>query len=123
MAIPRLAALLLTIVSALAQDASADAIRTYQATVERDPRNALAHFRLGELFFEERNFWSSASEFHEALNGDPHPKWIDVWAHIDLGEVFEMTGQRGRGASEVPYGATNERQHRRRPGARNPAPE
>jgi TonB family protein len=95
-----LAALLVSIVAGLAQDVPSDTIRTYQAMVEQDPRNALAHFRLGELFFEQRNFQSSANEFHEAINGDLHPKWIDVWAHIDLGELFDITGQRDRGALE-----------------------
>jgi TonB family protein len=95
-----LAALLVSIIAGLARDTSGDTIRTYQAMVEPDPLDALAHFRLGELFFDQRNFQSSANEFHEALNGDLHPKWIDVWAHIDLGELFDITGQRDRGAVE-----------------------
>lgn len=94
-----LAALLVSIIAGLAQDTSGE-VRTYQAMAEQDPRNALAHFRLGELFFEQRNFQSSANEFYEALNGDLHPRWIDVWAHIDLGELFDITGQRDRGAVE-----------------------
>jgi TonB family protein len=100
MVIQRLVALGVLIISGFAQQTSGDAIRTYQAMVEQDPRNALAHFRLGELFFEQRSFQSAANEFHEALNGGLHPKWIDVWAHIDLGELFEMTGQRDRAARE-----------------------
>lgn len=95
-----LAALLVSIIAGLAQDTRGDTIRTYQAMVEQDPRNALAHFRLGELFFEQHNFQSSANEFYKALNGDLHPKWIDVWAHIDLGELFDIAGERDRSVVE-----------------------
>ena len=30
------------------------------------------------------------------MNGDLEPKWIEVWAHINLGKIFDITGQRER---------------------------
>jgi tetratricopeptide (TPR) repeat protein len=68
--------------------------------LERNPRNSLAHFRTGELYFKQHNFQAAANEFREALNGDAHPPWINVWAHIDLGELFDETNQRERAVRE-----------------------
>jgi hypothetical protein len=57
--------------------------------------SALALFLTGEPVFEARNFQAAANEFRAALNGDPHPNWIDAWAAIDLGEILR------RSASEM----------------------
>ncbi len=43
---------------------------------------------------------SAANEFREALNGDLEPKWTEVWAHINLGKIFDITGQRERAVNE-----------------------
>ena len=67
---------------------------------QQTPGSALAHFRLGESFFEDRNFQAAANEFRAALQGEPHPNWIDAWAHIDLGEIFDATRQRDRAIRE-----------------------
>ena len=39
-------------------------------------------------------------EFREVLNGDIEPKWTEVWAHINLGKIFDITGQRERAVNE-----------------------
>jgi TonB family protein len=72
----------------------------YREELRRAPGSALAHFRLGESLLEDRNFHAAANEFRSALNGDPHPNWIDAWAHIDLGEIFDATRQRDRAIRE-----------------------
>jgi tetratricopeptide (TPR) repeat protein len=84
----RIAGLLLCIVYALGQESGTDALQTYRDELQRNPGNSLAHFRLGESFFQQHNFQLAANEFRAALNGDPHPNWIDTWAHIDLGEIL-----------------------------------
>ncbi|HEY1949621.1 MAG TPA: TonB family protein [Bryobacteraceae bacterium] len=96
----KIAPLLLLIVSGFGQDSSNDASREYRKELERNPRNSLAHFRTGELYFKQHNFQAAANEFREALNGDAHPQWIDAWAHIDLGELFDETNQRERAVRE-----------------------
>ena len=63
-------------------------------------QDSLAHFRLGESQFRRHEFQSAANEFLKALNGEPHLKWIDVWAHFDVGEIFDITGQRERAVRE-----------------------
>ena len=48
-----------------------------------------------------RTDWqSAANEFREALNGDLEPKWTEVWSHIHLGWIFDITGQRDRAVNE-----------------------
>jgi TolA-binding protein len=96
MAIARIAALVVLIVSAFGQESSSDAIQKHRAELEQNPRNSFAHFLLGELLFDQHDFQSSANEFRAALSGDTHPKWLDAWAHIDLGEVFDRNHQRDR---------------------------
>ena len=40
------------------------------------------------------------SDCREALNGDLDPKWTEVWGHINLGQIFDVTGQRERAVNE-----------------------
>jgi len=35
-----------------------------------------------------------------ALDGDLQPKWVEVWAHLTIGKVFDITGQRDRALNE-----------------------
>ena len=69
-------------------------------TLTANPRDSLAHFRLGEIQFQQHQFQSAANEFREALKGEPHSRWIDAWSHFDLGEIFDITGQRDRAVRE-----------------------
>ena len=62
--------------------------------------SSLAHYRVAEVFFLQNNYQSAANEFREALNGDLEPKWTEVWSHINLGKIFDVTGQRERAVNE-----------------------
>src|SRR5690349_9941524 len=42
----------------------------------------------------------AANAFHEALNGDMQPRWVEVWSHLNPGKIFDMTGQRERALNE-----------------------
>ena len=33
-------------------------------------------------------------------NGDLEPKWTEVWAHINLGRIYDISGQRDRAVNE-----------------------
>ena len=55
---------------------------------------------MGEVFFLLRNYQSAANSFREALNGDLEPLWTEVWSHIYLGQIFDVTGQRDRAVNE-----------------------
>jgi aminopeptidase N len=77
-----------------------EALKEYQKALEVNRNSSLAHYRVAEIFFLQNNYQSAANEFREALNGDLEPKWTEVWSHINLGKIFDMTGQRERAVNE-----------------------
>jgi len=78
----------------------ANALREYQKALEVNKNSSLAHYRIGQLFFKQNNFQSAANEFRAAINGDLEPKWTEVWSHVNLGKIFDVTGQRDRAVNE-----------------------
>jgi aminopeptidase N len=77
-----------------------EALKEYQKALEVNRNSSLAHYRIAEVFFLQNNYQSAANEFREALNGDLEPSWTEVWAHINLGKIFDITGQRDRAVNE-----------------------
>jgi hypothetical protein len=79
-----------------------DAVQQYQKALEQDRQNALADFRMGEAFFYQRNYAASAQSFRDALDGatDLTTKWTEVWAHIYLGRIYDIQGDRTRAVNE-----------------------
>jgi tetratricopeptide (TPR) repeat protein len=77
-----------------------EAVKEYQKALDVNRNSSLAHYRVGELFFLQNNYQSAANEFREALNGDLEPKWTEVWSRINLGKIFDITGQRDRAVNE-----------------------
>jgi tetratricopeptide (TPR) repeat protein len=77
-----------------------EALKEYQKALDVNRNSSLAHYRVGELFLLQRNYQSAANEFRESLNGDLEPKWTEVWAHINLGMIFDITSQRERAVNE-----------------------
>lgn len=76
------------------------ALEDYQQALDISRISSLAHYRVGEVFFLLRNYQSAANAFREALNGDLEPLWTEVWSHIYLGQIFDVTGQRDRAVNE-----------------------
>lgn len=79
---------------------TSEALKEYQKALEVRRNNSLAHYRIADLFFQQGNNQSAANEFREALSGDLEPKWTEVWAHINLGKIFDITDQRERAVNE-----------------------
>ena len=77
-----------------------EALKEYQKAIDVKRNSSLAHYRVAELFFLQNNYQSAANEFREVLNGDLEPKWTEVWAHINLGKIFDITGSRDRAVNE-----------------------
>jgi aminopeptidase N len=77
-----------------------EALKEYQRALEVNRISSLAHYRVAEVFFLQGNYQSAANEFREALNGDGEPKWTEVWSHINLGKIFDITQQRERARNE-----------------------
>jgi aminopeptidase N len=77
-----------------------EALKEYQKALDVNKNSSLAHYRVGEAFFLQNNYQAGANEFREALNGDLEPKWTEVWSHLNLGMIFDITGQRERAVNE-----------------------
>ena len=78
----------------------AGAIAEYRAALALDAISSLASYRLGEIYFRQRNYQAAEDAFRAALNGDGIPKWIEVWSELQLGRIFDASGQRDRAINE-----------------------
>ena len=76
------------------------AISEYQKALDSNRGSSLANYRLAEVFMLQKNYQSAANSFRDALRGDNDPKWTEVWSHINLGRIFDITGQRERAVNE-----------------------
>ena len=77
-----------------------EAIKEYQKALETNRTSSLAHYRIAEVAFLQNRFQDAANEFREALNGDLEPKWTEVWSLINLGKIFDVSGQRERAVNQ-----------------------
>ena len=84
----------------VAEQAYLEAVKQYQKVVDQNKNNSLAHYRLGQIYFRLHNYNAAAEEMRAALDGNLEPKWIEVWAHLTLGMIFDATGQRDRALNE-----------------------
>ena len=77
-----------------------NALREYEKALDVNKNSSLAHYRIGELFFRQRNYQQAANEFRAAMNGDLDPRWTEAWSHVNLGKIFDSSGQRDRAVNE-----------------------
>lgn len=84
----------------VAQGDLVGALAQYQQALKINPQSSLANYRIGEVLFTQRNFQASVNAFRDALRGDDIPAWTEVWSHIEIGKIFDLTGQRDRAVNE-----------------------
>ncbi|HEX3940629.1 MAG TPA: M1 family aminopeptidase [Acidobacteriaceae bacterium] len=84
----------------VAQGDNPGALAEYQKALTVNPQSSLASYRIGEILFTQRNYQAAANAYRDALRGDDDPKWTEVWSHIALGKIFDVTGQRDRAVNE-----------------------
>ncbi len=77
-----------------------EALKEFQKALDINRNSSLAHYRIADVFFLQHNYQSAANAYREALNGDGVPRWTEVWSHIQLGMIFDLTGQRERATNE-----------------------
>jgi aminopeptidase N len=103
-----------------AQGDTGGALAEYQKALKANPQSSLASYRIGELLFTMRNYQAAVNAYRDALNGDDDPRWTEVWSHIAVGKIFDLTGQRERAIQEYRQalqtndntaGAMNEARH------------
>jgi aminopeptidase N len=78
----------------------AGALGEFNKALEVSKNSSLAHYRIAEVFFMQKNYQASANAYRESLNGDGEPRWTEVWSHLQLGKIFDVTGQRERAVNE-----------------------
>jgi aminopeptidase N len=78
----------------------AAALSEYNKALSVSKNSSLAHYRIAEIFFQQKNYQASANAYRDSLNGDGEPRWTEVWSHIQLGKIFDVTGQRERAVGE-----------------------
>jgi tetratricopeptide (TPR) repeat protein len=78
----------------------AGALSEFNKALEVNKNSSLAHYRIAEVFFAQKNYQASANAYRESLNGDGDPRWTEVWSHLQLGKIFDITGQRERAINE-----------------------
>src|ERR1700719_1175559 len=76
------------------------ALTEFNKALDLNKNSSLAHYRVAEIFFFQRNYQAAANSYRSALNGDGEPRWTEVWCHIQLGKIFDVTGQRERAINE-----------------------
>jgi aminopeptidase N len=78
----------------------AGALLEFNKALGVNQNSSLAHYRIAEVFFLQRNYQAAANAYRDSLNGDGEPRWTEVWSHIQLGKIFDVTGQRERATNE-----------------------
>jgi tetratricopeptide (TPR) repeat protein len=76
------------------------ALTEFNKALDLNKNSSLAHYRIAEVFYLQRNYQSAANAYREAINGDGDPRWTEVWSRIQLGKIFDITGQRERAVNE-----------------------
>jgi len=84
----------------VAQGDMAGALNEYQKALEANSQSSLASYRIAEVLFTQHNYQAAVNAYRDALRGDGDPRWTEVWSHIRLGNVFDITGQRDRAVNE-----------------------
>jgi hypothetical protein len=84
----------------VAQGNLAEALREFQKALDVNRNSSLAHYRIAEVFYLQHNYQAAANSYRDSLNGDGDPRWTEVWSHIQLGKIFDITGQRERAVNE-----------------------
>jgi hypothetical protein len=84
----------------VAQGDLTGAAAEYQKALQANSQSSLANYRMGDLLYAQRNYQASVNYYRDALRGDGEPHWTEVWCHIQIGKIYDLTGQRDRAVNE-----------------------
>jgi tetratricopeptide (TPR) repeat protein len=84
----------------VAQGDLAGALAEYQKALDSNSQSSLASYRIAEVLYTQHNYQAAVNGYRDALRGDGDPRWTEVWSHIRLGQIFDITGQRDRAVNE-----------------------
>lgn len=77
-----------------------EARQKFNEAIRLRPRFSMAHYDLGLLFIGQRKWDQALASFESALNGDLKPTWIEAWAHIRRGNIYDAKGERAHAVEE-----------------------
>jgi tetratricopeptide (TPR) repeat protein len=72
------------------------ALPDYANDLKSTPRSSLAKYCIAEFLLEKHAYQASVNAYRDSLAGDGNPVWTKVWSHIQIGKIFDVTGQRER---------------------------
>src|SRR3984957_16213791 len=55
------------------------ALAEFNKALDLNKNSSLAHYRVAEVFYLQRNYQSSANAYRASINGDGEPRWTEVW--------------------------------------------
>jgi TonB family protein len=84
-------------------------LEEHRTALQINPSSSLAHYRIAEIYFQQKNYQAAANEFRAALNGDLQPDWVEALSHVSLGAIFNLTGQFDRAENEYRLAETVKR--------------
>ena len=64
------------------------------------PRSSLAMYCIAEFLLEKHDYQASVDAYRDSLAGDGNPVWTNVWDHIQIGKIFDITSQRERAVAQ-----------------------
>jgi tetratricopeptide (TPR) repeat protein len=73
---------------------------TVQAVSKSTPRSSLAKYCIAEFLLEKHAYQASVNAYRDSLAGDGNPVWTKVWSYIQIGKIFDVTGQRERAVAQ-----------------------
>jgi aminopeptidase N len=77
-----------------------EAQRQLEEALKQDRSNSWIYYNLGLIYLEQRNYDPAIDNFKAALAGNLRPTWIEVWAHIKMGNAYDAKGDRARAVNE-----------------------
>ena len=104
----------------IAQGDISGGLAQFQLALQANSQSSLASYRIAEVFFNQRNYQAAVNAYRDCLRGDADPRWTEVWSHVQIGKIFDVTGQRDRAITEYRQalqtndntaGALNEARH------------
>jgi tetratricopeptide (TPR) repeat protein len=84
----------------LSQSTDCDTLAKCQEALKTNRISSLAHFRICEIYFLQADYVKSINECREVLDGDLNPKWTEVWAHVNMGKIYDAIHARDRALNE-----------------------
>lgn len=76
------------------------ALPDYANDLKSTPRSSLAKYCIAEFLLDRHAYQASVNAYRDSLAGDENPVWTKVWSYVQIGKIFDVTGQRERAVAQ-----------------------